>query len=223
MGIQLEHRRLSFARVSGQGMAEVNTQRSCALPADCPDMSDAQAEAVLWAQGMPIVKSAEPMEGQVKVSGRQIAGLYSPGRARFGGEVSIDDPRFEVVIPAPGVRPDDAATAEVMIAHFGAESTGARTLQLTAALAVSPALPGDGRRRRCCCPGHRRVAHYSPHRKRNLGPACCVAVRARGDRGDARYPRGQPALHPGCQVSRGRRNSPGHRCSNIRRQGVGRR
>ena len=139
MGIQLEHRRLSFARVSGQGMAEVNTQRSCALPADCPDMSDAQAEAVLWAQGMPIVKSAEPMEGQVKVSGyvRSQVLYVARGEPDSAARVSIDDPRFEVVIPAPGVRPDDAATAEVMIAHFGAESTGARTLQLTAALAVS--------------------------------------------------------------------------------------
>ncbi|HNU94546.1 MAG TPA: LysM peptidoglycan-binding domain-containing protein [Bacillota bacterium] len=139
MGIQLEHRRLSFSRVSGQGMAEVHTQRSCALPADCPDMSDAQAEAVLWAQGIPIVKSVEPGEGQVKVSGyvRSQVLYVARGEPDSAERVSIDDPRFEVVIAAPGVSPDDAATAEVTIAHFEAESTGARTLQLTAALAVS--------------------------------------------------------------------------------------
>jgi nucleoid-associated protein YgaU len=139
VGIQLEHRRLSFSRVSGQGMAEVNTQRSCALPADSPDMSDAQAEAVLWAQGMPVVKSVEPGEGQVKVSGyvRSQVLYIARGEPDWTARVSVEDPRFEVVIPAPGVRPDDVATAEVTIAHFEAESTGARTLQLTAALAVS--------------------------------------------------------------------------------------
>ena len=139
MGIQLEHRRLSFARVSGQGMAEVNTQRSCALPADCPDMSDTQAEAVLWAQAMPVVKSVEPGEGQVKVSGyvRSQVLYIARGEPDRAARASIDDPRFEVVILAPGVRPDDAAAAEVTVAHFGAESTGARTLQLTAALTVA--------------------------------------------------------------------------------------
>jgi nucleoid-associated protein YgaU len=143
VGIELERRRLSFVRVSGQGMAEVNAQRSCALPADYPDMSDASAEAVLWAQGMPVVTSAEPGEGQVKVSGYvrsqvlYVAQGHPDGQPDSVTRVSIDDPRFEVVIPAPGVAPDDAAGAEVTLAHFQAESTGARTLQFAATLAVS--------------------------------------------------------------------------------------
>jgi len=94
-------------------------------------MSDAQAEAVLWAQGMPVVKSVEPGEGQVKVSGyvRSQVLYVARGEPDRAARASIDDPRFEVVILAPGVRPDDAAAAEVTVAHFGAESTGARTLQ----------------------------------------------------------------------------------------------
>lgn len=143
MGIELVHRKLSFARVSGQGMVEVNAQRSCALPADCPDMSDASAEAVLWAQGIPIVTSVEPGDGQVKVAGHIKSQVLYVARGEPAGQpdsvtrVSMDDPRFEAVVSAPGVAQDDAAGAEVTLAHFEAESTGARTLQFAATVAVS--------------------------------------------------------------------------------------
>jgi LysM repeat protein len=139
VGIQLEHRRLSITRVSGQGMAEISTERSVALPPDQADISDDSAHSILWAQGIPIVSSVEPMDGQVKVSGHvQSTVLYvAKGAPDFVAKAKVSEPGFEVVIPAPGVAVSDRAKVDLILSQLEVESTGTRGLLLAATLMAS--------------------------------------------------------------------------------------
>ncbi|MEA4883390.1 MAG: DUF3794 domain-containing protein [Clostridia bacterium] len=138
MGIQLDRRKLSIMRVSGQGMAEVSMQRSVALPQDLPDMWDARAEAVLWARGVPVITSIEPADGQIRVAGHIHSTLLYAAGAEPGSihAATFDELRFEAVVVSPGVGPGDDAWADVVLAEHTAEASGSRGLSLAATLSV---------------------------------------------------------------------------------------
>lgn len=139
MGIQLEHRQLSITRVAAQGMAEISLQRSVALPQDHPDISDDSAHSILWAQGVPIVASVEPMDGQIKVTGYVQSTVFyvAKGAPDFVGKAVMSEPRFEAVIPAPGATVSDRVKVDLTLSQLEVETTGTRGLLLAATIMAS--------------------------------------------------------------------------------------
>lgn len=138
MGIEIERRTLSFTEVSGQGMAEVNVQRSVALPGQYPAMKQAVAEPVLWANGTAVVTSVEAGDGCIKVAGHIASSVvYLPETDGESILIDLAEPGFEASVDVPGVKPDDWAEAVATLIYVHAEPAGARGMMLSASLTVT--------------------------------------------------------------------------------------
>lgn len=138
MGIEIQRRALSFTEVSGQGMAEVNVQRSAALPGQYPALNQAEVQPILWAHGTAVVTSAEAGDGTVKVAGHIVSSIvYLPEGQGEAQVVELAEPVFEATVEVPNARPGDWAEAVATLSYLNAEPTGSKGLMLSGALAVS--------------------------------------------------------------------------------------
>ncbi len=138
MGIEIQRKTLSFTEVSGQGMAEVNVQRSAALPGQYPAMDAAETEPILWAHGTAVITSVEAGNGSVKVAGHIVSSIiYLPEAEGEAQAVELAEPAFETSVEVPGAMAGDVAEAVATLVYLNAEPAGSRGLMLSGALTVS--------------------------------------------------------------------------------------
>lgn len=138
MGIEIQRKTLSFTEVSGQGMAEVNVQRSAALPGQYPAMDQAEVEPILWTHGSAVITSAEAGDGSVKVAGHIVSSVvYLPEAGGEAQALELAEPAFEATVEVPGARFGDTAEAVATLVYVNAEPAGSKGLMLSGALTVS--------------------------------------------------------------------------------------
>ena len=107
-------------------MAEVNVQRSAALPGQYPALNQAEVQPILWAHGTAVVTSAEAGDGTVKVAGHIVSSIVYCLKDRAKRRWWSLEPVFEATVEVPNARPGDWAEAVATLIYLNAEPTAPR-------------------------------------------------------------------------------------------------